>query len=146
MRPPRIRDGLDVVIRVIVVGDEGYDHLKIFRTIVTGETERGACSGIIILFPSSIKSPLTVLVRDYALPMFAAEFQFEDIIFGKFPSLEVGGEIKRAYSFWAKNPVRDIIEMLMQMLEVSFTFNIMPSHRIKLKAPSGILGNSYQVI
>ena len=53
-----------------------------------------------------------------------AEFHFEDIVFGIFP--KVGGEVKRPYGFWAKNSVGDIIEMLMQMLEVSFTFYIMP--------------------
>jgi hypothetical protein len=30
-RPARTRDGLDVVIRVIVIGNEGHDHLKILR-------------------------------------------------------------------------------------------------------------------
>ena len=53
-----------------------------------------------------------------------AEFQFEDIIFGIFP--KVGGEVKRAYGYWAKNSVGDIIEMLMQMLEVSLTFHVLP--------------------
>jgi hypothetical protein len=102
-RPARTRDGLDVVIRVIVMGDEGYDHLKILRTIATGEK--------------------SLFSNNHALPMFQ-EFQFEDIIFGIFP--KVGGEMKYAYRYWAKNSVGDIIEMLMQMLEVSFTFHIMP--------------------
>ena len=53
-----------------------------------------------------------------------AEFQFEDIIFGIFP--KVGGEILVAYNYWAKNSVGDIIEMLMQMLEVSFIFHVLP--------------------
>ena len=53
-----------------------------------------------------------------------AEFQFEDIIFGIFP--QVGGEIACAYGYWAKNSVGDIIEMLLQMLEVSFTFIVLP--------------------
>ena len=53
-----------------------------------------------------------------------AEFQFEDIIFGIFP--KVGGEITWAYGHWAKNSVGDVIEMLMQMLEVSFTFHVLP--------------------
>ena len=101
-RPARTRDGLDVVIRVIVIGNEGYDHLKILRTIATGEK---------ILFSNN-----------HALPMFE-EFQFEDIIFGIFP--KVGGEIVYAYDYWAKNSVGDIIEMLMQMLEVSFTFYVL---------------------
>ena len=102
-RPARTRDGLDVVIRVIVIGDEGHDHLKILRTIATGEK--------------------SLFSDNHTLPMFA-EFQFEDIIFGIFP--KVGGELLSAYGFWAKNSVGDIIEMLMQMLEVSFAFNIIP--------------------
>ena len=100
-RPARTRDGLDVVIRVIVIGDEGHDHLKILRTIATGEK--------------------SLFSNNHTLPMFA-EFLFEDIIFGLFP--KVGWEVKSAFGFWAKNSVGDIIEMLMQMLEVSFTFHI----------------------
>ena len=102
-RPARTRDGLDVVIRVIVIGDEGRNHLKILRTIATGEK--------------------SMFSNNHTLPMFQ-EFQFEDIIFGIFP--KVGGELLSAYGFWAKNSVGDIIEMLMQMLEVSFTFSIIP--------------------
>ena len=102
-RPARTRDGLDVVIRVIVIGDEGHDHLKILRTIATGEK---------ILFSNN-----------HALPMFA-ESQFEDIIFGIFP--KVGGGIVDAYDCWTKNSVGDIIEMLMQMLEVKFIFPVLP--------------------
>ena len=54
-----------------------------------------------------------------------AEFQFEDIIFGIFP--KVGGEMtcQCMYGYWAKNSVGDVIEMLMQMLEVSFTSRIL---------------------
>ena len=102
-RPARTRDGLDVVIRVIVIGDEGKDHLRLLRTIATGEN--------------------SLFSNNHALPMFA-EFQFEDIIFGIFP--KVGGEMFYAYGYWAKNSVGDIIEMLMQMLEVSFTFHVLP--------------------
>ena len=46
------------------------------------------------------------------------EFQFEDIVFGIFP--KVGAEMLYAFGFWPKNSVGDIIDMLMQMLEVSF--------------------------
>jgi hypothetical protein len=102
-RPARTRDGLDVVIRVIVIGNEGHDHLKILRTIATGEK--------------------SLFSNNHTLPMFA-EFQFEDVIFGIFP--KVGGGISYAYDFWAKNSVGDIIEMLMQMLEVSFTCLFLP--------------------
>jgi hypothetical protein len=109
-RPARTRDGLDVVIRVIVIGNEGHDHLKILRTIATGEK--------------------SMFSNNHALPMFA-EFQFEDIIFGIFP--KAGGGISRAYGCWAKNSVGDIIEMLMQMLEVSFTFHVLPISPSRIK-------------
>jgi hypothetical protein len=102
-RPARTQDGLDVVIRVIVIGNEGHDHLKILRTIATGEK--------------------SLFSNNHTLPMFQ-EFQFEDIIFGIFP--KVGREIISAYDCWTKNSVGDIIEMLIQMLEVSFTFHFSP--------------------
>jgi hypothetical protein len=103
LRAARTRDGLDVVIRVIVLGNEGHDHLKILRTIATGEN--------------------SLFSNNHTLAMFA-EFQFEDIIFGIFP--KVGGDVLCAYDCWAKNSVGDIIEMLMQMLEVSFIFHVLP--------------------
>jgi hypothetical protein len=58
------------------------------------------------------------LSSNHTLPMFK-EFQFEDIVFGIFPM--VGGEMSDAFGYWPKNSVGDIIDMLMQMLEVSFT-------------------------
>ena len=47
------------------------------------------------------------------------EFEFEDIVFGIFPL--VGAEMTYMFDFWLGNSVGDIIDMLMQMLEVSFT-------------------------
>ena len=113
-RAARTRDGLDVVIRVIVIGNEGHDHLKIHRTIAAGEN--------------------SLFSNNHALPIFA-EFQFEDIIFGIFPEVGGdGGETVEAYGDWAKNSVGDIIEMLMQMLEASFTFQVSPlSKNLKFK-------------
>jgi len=61
-----------------------------------------------------------------------AEFRFEDVVFGIF--LKAGGEISFAYDYWAENSVGDIIEMLMQMLEVSYTFRGYLSLIIQLKA------------
>ena len=113
-RAARRRDGLDVVIRVIVIGNEGHDHLKILRTIATGEN--------------------SLFSNNHALPMFA-EFQFEDIIFGIFPKVGAdGGQLTELYDEWTKNSVGDIFEMLMQMLEVSFTFHVLPlSLKVKFK-------------
>ena len=101
MRAARTRDGFDVIIRVIVIGKEGLDHLKILRTVATGEN--------------------SLLSTNHTLPMFM-EFQFEDIIFGVFP--KVGAEMLEAFGFWPKNSVGDIIDMFMQMLEVSLTLDI----------------------
>ena len=50
------------------------------------------------------------------------EFQFEDIVFGIFP--KVGAEILDAFGFWPKNSAGDIVDMLMQMLEVSLTYDM----------------------
>ena len=94
VRAARTRDGLDVIIRVIVIGKEGHDHLKILRTVATGEN--------------------SLLSTNHTLPMFM-EFQFEDIIFGIFP--KVGGEMFDVFGRWPNNSVGDIIEMLLQMLE-----------------------------
>ena len=52
------------------------------------------------------------------------EFQFEDIVFGIFP--KAGGEMLYAFGFWPNNSVGDIIDMLMQMLEVGFTYDVSP--------------------
>ena len=49
-----------------------------------------------------------------------SEFEFEDIIFGVFP--KVGSDMVQAYGFWAKNSVGDIVQMILQMLEVSLPF------------------------
>ena len=81
-----------------MIGKEGRDHLKILRTIATGEK--------------------SLLSNNHALPMFM-EFQFEDIIFGIFPL--VGAEMSYVFDYWPNNSVGDIIDMLLQMLEVSFT-------------------------
>ena len=104
MRAARTRDGLDVIIRVIVIGNEGQDHLKILRTIATGEN--------------------SLLSTNHTLPMIM-EFQFEDIVFGIFP--KVGAEMLDAFGFWPNNSVGDIIDMLLQMLEVSFIFRYVVS-------------------
>jgi hypothetical protein len=90
----RTRDGLDVIIRVIVIGNEGHDHLKILRRIAT--QERTACSAITMLFP--------------CLQIFSSKISY--FIFGIFP--KVGGEMLSTYGESAKNSVGDIIQMLMQ--------------------------------
>ena len=93
MRAARTRDGLDVTIRAIVIGKEGYDHLKILRAVATGENS---------------------LLSNHTLFMFM-EFQFEDIIFPK-----VGAEMLDAFGYWPNDSVGDVNDMLLQMLEVCY--------------------------
>lgn len=96
MRVARTRSGHDVVIRVIVIGNEGHKHLDILRRISGGEK--------------------SLFSNNHSLPMFA-EFQIEDIIFGFF--LKAGDSCQRAYNSWPKNSVGDVIDMLIQMSEAS---------------------------
>ncbi|KAF9467634.1 hypothetical protein BDZ94DRAFT_1280257 [Collybia nuda] len=93
-RAARAREGHGVIIRVIVVKEEGHKHIRILRKIATGEVS--LCSD------------------NHTLPLFG-ELELEDIIFGIFP--KVNGIVKGADGTWATNSVGDIIDMLMQMLE-----------------------------
>jgi hypothetical protein len=86
---------VDVAIRVIAIGHEGRNHLKILRKIAKGK--------------SALHS------NNHALPMFQ-ELVFEDIVFGIFP--KVGARVFDMVGRWAKNSVGDVLEMVMQMVEV----------------------------
>ena len=46
------------------------------------------------------------------------EFQYEDLTFAIFP--KIGARVADIYGAWAANSVGDIVDILMQMLEVSF--------------------------
>ncbi|CDO75226.1 hypothetical protein BN946_scf184895.g6 [Trametes cinnabarina] len=93
-RPARVKDGRDVVIRVLAVGQRGRDHIHILRHIA-----RGAHA-----FYNS----------NHTIPLFET-VDFEDITFGIFP--KVGFGLVDAYGGWAQNSVGDIIDMLRQCLE-----------------------------
>ncbi len=90
---------LDVLVRVVFVGSEGHNHLNILRKIATGENS--VCS------------------NNHALPV-VAELHFEDIIFCLFP--KTASAVEEEYGYWAENPVGDVIEMIMQISEVSLVF------------------------
>ncbi|KAF8815006.1 hypothetical protein BYT27DRAFT_7249494 [Phlegmacium glaucopus] len=106
-RAARMRDGHDVIIRIIVLGNEGHEHLQILRRIATSKD--------------------SLLSTIHALPMLA-EFHREDITFGIFP--KVGGAVWQAYDYWAQNSVGDVLEMIMQMLEaLVFIHDLRITHR-----------------
>ncbi|KAG5637509.1 hypothetical protein H0H81_004335 [Sphagnurus paluster] len=89
------------------MGNEGHEHLKILRKLATGET--------------------SLLSNNHTLPMFS-EFHFEDITFGIFP--KVGGAMRDAWYYWAKNSVGDVVDMIMQMLEaLAFIHSMNVAHR-----------------
>jgi len=109
-RAARTAGGVDVAIRVIAIGNEGRNHLRILKKIARGK--------------SALHS------TNHALPMFQ-ELIFEDIVFGISP--KIGARIFDMVGRWAKNSVGDVLEMVMQMLEVcrphSLTHSIYASVR-----------------
>ncbi|KAG6889432.1 hypothetical protein C0995_001200 [Termitomyces sp. Mi166 len=99
-RAVRTREGHDVILRVIVIGQEGHENLQILRKLATGA--------------------LSLCSENHTLPMFA-ELQFEDIIFGVFP--KAGGCVVDALGAWPRNSTGDLVDMLLQMLEDAFSDN-----------------------
>lgn len=92
----RTKDGHDVTVRPIRLGNEGIEHLRILRKIATG--------------------PLALLSNNHTLPM-AGTIDFEDVTLGIFPL--TGNDMDRAFKFWPKNSVGDVVDMILQALEVS---------------------------
>ncbi|KAK7691874.1 hypothetical protein QCA50_005278 [Cerrena zonata] len=90
----RTKDGHDVTVRPIRLGNEGIEHLRILRKIATG--------------------PLALLSNNHTLPM-AGTIDFEDVTLGIFPL--TGNDMDRAFKFWPKNSVGDVVDMILQALE-----------------------------
>ncbi|KAK7676488.1 hypothetical protein QCA50_005304 [Cerrena zonata] len=93
-RIARMKNGHDVTVRPIRLGAEGVEHLKILKKIATG--------------------PLALLSNNHALPMFDT-INFEDVTLGLFPL--TGNDMGRAFGFWPKNSVGDVVDMILQALE-----------------------------
>ncbi|KAI0317822.1 hypothetical protein OF83DRAFT_1057980 [Amylostereum chailletii] len=110
-RAVRTREGHDAIMRVIVIKDEGRQHLDVLRKVAT--------------------APQSLLSNNHALPMLQ-EFCFEHLTFGIFP--KVGGTMEDAYRFWAKNSVGDVLDMTMQALEgLTFIHDLNVAHRDAFK-------------
>ena len=88
-------DGHDVVVRVIVVADEGREHLRILRKLSQGT--------------------ISLLTNNHVVPLWR-EVHLEDTTFAIFPF--IGHRVRDCYGYWAKNSVGDILDMLLQALEV----------------------------
>ncbi|KAJ6611684.1 hypothetical protein B0H10DRAFT_349223 [Mycena sp. CBHHK59/15] len=97
----------NVVIRVMVIKNEGYEHLALLKRIAMG--------------------PYSLLSDNHTLPMHDVT-QFEDIHFGIFPL--VGAQVREAFGSWAKNSVGDVLDMLLQALEgLAFLYKLNIAHR-----------------
>ena len=88
--------GLNVIIRVVVMGNEGRHHLNILRKLAQGTK--------------------SLLTDNHVVPLWN-EVQFDDLIFTVVPY--VGYSMRECYGEWAKNSVGDIIDMILQALEAS---------------------------
>ncbi|KAI9069071.1 hypothetical protein FKP32DRAFT_91342 [Trametes sanguinea] len=93
-RPARTKEGRDVVIRAMVVGERGKEHLEILQLIAKGS--------------------LAFYSNNHTIPLLDTVY-FEDITFGIFP--KVGFRVAEAYGHWAQNSVGDVVNMLLQCLE-----------------------------
>ncbi|KAF9538438.1 hypothetical protein CPC08DRAFT_717565 [Agrocybe pediades] len=106
-RPATSKSGFDVVIRVMVIKDDGREQLDIIRRAATGTASFWS--------------------NNHCLPMID-EIVFDDIVLGVFP--KVGGLFRHSYDAWAKDSVGDILEMIMQMLEaLEFIHGMNIAHR-----------------
>ncbi|KAI0766336.1 hypothetical protein BD413DRAFT_570126 [Trametes elegans] len=87
-------EGHNIVVRVVQIGKEGENHLRVLR--------RTACG------------PSSLLTNNHAVPLWR-EVHFEDIVFGVFPF--VGARLSDCYMPYNKNSVGDILDMLLQCLD-----------------------------
>ncbi|RPD56366.1 hypothetical protein L226DRAFT_573966 [Lentinus tigrinus ALCF2SS1-7] len=106
-RAARARDGRDVVIRVLAIGEDGKEHVELLDMIARG--------------------PDSLLAINHSLPLLEI-IELEDITFGIFP--KAGWSLYLAYNFWAKSSVGDILHLFLQCLEaLVYLHNIGVAHR-----------------
>ncbi|KAI0332648.1 hypothetical protein GY45DRAFT_1369099 [Cubamyces sp. BRFM 1775] len=110
-RAARTTRGLDVVVRVLRVGESGRDHVNILKKFATG--------------------PNALFNDNHNIPVI--EFlECEGVVFGVFP--KVGFRMSEAYGGWAKNSVGDVLDMILQCMEaLAFLHDNRIAHRDAFK-------------
>ena len=88
-------EGHHVIVRLVTIGDEGREHLRILRKLARG--------------------PPSLMVENHIVPVWG-EVQLEDITIIYYPY--IGNDMEDCYGRWAKNSVGDIVDMILQALEV----------------------------
>ncbi|TRM63884.1 hypothetical protein BD626DRAFT_568499 [Schizophyllum amplum] len=107
----RTREGQDAVMRVVAIGHEGRDQLRIWRKLAT--------------------APHALISANHTLPLLQ-EFDLEHITFGIFPL--VAQPMEDIYGRWAKNSVGDILDAVMQALEaLAYIHSLGIAHRDAFK-------------
>ncbi|KAJ8501655.1 hypothetical protein ONZ51_g459 [Trametes cubensis] len=109
-RAARTKSGLDVVIRVLQIGDSGREHVDILRKFATGPNA---------LFNDNHNIPVVEFLK------------YEDIVFGVFP--KVGFRMSEAYGGWAKNSVGDVLDMMQCLEALEFLHDHRIAHRDAFK-------------
>ncbi|OSD08292.1 hypothetical protein PYCCODRAFT_1472944 [Trametes coccinea BRFM310] len=100
-------DGHSAVARVIVIKNDGKQHLDILRKIAQG-------------MPS-------LLTTNHVSPLWR-EVHLDDIVFGVFPF--IGASVQWCCEPWLMNSVGDIIDMILQCLEaLAFIHSLGIAHR-----------------
>ncbi|KAH9920663.1 kinase-like domain-containing protein [Fomitopsis serialis] len=104
--------GLNVVIRVAAIGNEGKKHVEILRKLARGT--------------------ISLMTNNHVVPLWK-EVQLHDIIFVISPY--VGYSMDQCYGRWANNSVGDIVDMIIQALEaIAFVHSLGIVHRDLCKA------------
>ena len=85
-----------VVVRPVVIANEGHEHLRILRKFAQG--------------------PVSMLAENHLAPMWT-EVTVEDIIFSVTP--RIAYELGDCYGFHGQNSVGDIVDMILQAIEVT---------------------------
>ncbi|TRM63892.1 hypothetical protein BD626DRAFT_568504 [Schizophyllum amplum] len=107
----RTRQGQDAMLRVMAIGEDGRESLRVWRKLAT--------------------APHALISTNHVLPLLQ-EIHLEHITFGVFPL--VSQSMRCIYGMWAKNSVGDILNALVQALEaLAYIHDLGIAHRDAFK-------------